>query len=63
MGKQAIDDDSNQTGQMLAATRLGGHVRSKVVIEGEGVSVTREVVDGLPTVKLKGRPSSPPTCG
>jgi electron transfer flavoprotein beta subunit len=56
MGKQAIDDDSNQTGQMLAAL-LGwpqGTFASKVVIEGEGVSVTREVDGGLQTVKLKG---------
>jgi electron transfer flavoprotein beta subunit len=56
MGKQAIDDDSNQTGQMLAAL-LGwpqGTFASKVVIESEGVSVTREVDGGLQTVKLKG---------
>jgi len=54
LGKQAIDDDSNQTGQMLAA--LLGHPQgtfaSKVVIEGESVSVTREVDGGLETVKL-----------
>ena len=56
MGKQAIDDDSNQTGQMLAAL-LGwpqGTFASKVVIEGNDVSVTREVDGGLQTVKLKG---------
>jgi len=56
MGKQAIDDDSNQTGQMLAAL-LGwpqGTFASKVVIEGDGVAVTREVDGGLQTVKLKG---------
>jgi electron transfer flavoprotein beta subunit len=54
VGKQAIDDDSNQTGQMLAAL-LGwpqGTFASKVVIEGESVSVTREVDGGLQTVKL-----------
>jgi electron transfer flavoprotein beta subunit len=54
LGKQAIDDDSNQTGQMLAAL-LGwpqGTFASKVVIEGENVSVTREVDGGLQTVKL-----------
>jgi electron transfer flavoprotein beta subunit len=54
LGKQAIDDDSNQTGQMLAAL-LGwpqGTFASKVVIEGESVSVTREVDGGLQTVKL-----------
>src|SRR5947207_7231218 len=56
MGKQAIDDDSNQTGQMLAAL-LGwpqGTFASKLTIEGESVSVTREVDGGLQTVKLKG---------
>jgi electron transfer flavoprotein beta subunit len=56
MGKQAIDDDSNQTGQMLAAL-LGwpqGTFASKIVIDGSDVSVTREVDGGLQTVKLKG---------
>src|SRR6195256_2620006 len=55
LGKQAIDDDSNQTGQMLAAL-LGwsqGTFASKVEVEGESVSVTREVDGGLETVKLK----------
>jgi electron transfer flavoprotein beta subunit len=55
MGKQAIDDDCNQTGQMLAAL-LGwpqGTFASKVTIEGEYVVVTREVDGGLQTVKLK----------
>jgi len=55
LGKQAIDDDSNQTGQMLAAL-LGwsqGTFASKLVIEGESVTVTREVDGGLQTVKLK----------
>ncbi|HZL31001.1 MAG TPA: electron transfer flavoprotein subunit beta/FixA family protein [Pseudolabrys sp.] len=55
LGKQAIDDDSNQTGQMLAAL-LGwaqGTFASKIVIEGDSVSVTREVDGGLQTVKLK----------
>ena len=55
MGKQAIDDDSNQTGQMLAAL-LGwpqGTFASKIVIEGDAVRVTREVDGGLQTVKLK----------
>ena len=55
LGKQAIDDDCNQTGQMLAAL-LGwgqGSFASKVVI-GEGVvDVTREVDGGLQTVQLK----------
>jgi electron transfer flavoprotein beta subunit len=56
MGKQAIDDDSNQTGQMLAAL-LGwsqGTFASKLVLDGDSVSVTREVDGGLQTVKLKG---------
>ncbi len=55
MGKQAIDDDCNQTGQMLAAL-LGwpqGTFASKVVIEGDALLVTREVDGGLQTVKLK----------
>jgi electron transfer flavoprotein beta subunit len=55
MGKQAIDDDCNQTGQMLAAL-LGwpqGTFASKVVIEGDALTVTREVDGGLQTVTLK----------
>ena len=55
MGKQAIDDDFNQTGQMLAAL-LGwpqGTFASKVTIDGEALMVTREVDGGLQTVKLK----------
>ena len=55
MGKQAIDDDCNQTGQMLAAL-LGwpqGTFASKVVIDGGAVAVTREVDGGLQTVRLK----------
>jgi electron transfer flavoprotein beta subunit len=54
LGKQAIDDDSNQTGQMLAAL-LGwsqGTFASKVVIDGDAVAVTREVDGGLQTVRL-----------
>ncbi len=54
LGKQAIDDDSNQTGQMLAAL-LGwpqGTFASKIVIEDNSVTVTREVDGGLQTVKL-----------
>ena len=55
LGKQAIDDDSNQTGQMLAAL-LGwaqGTFASKVEVAGADVEVTREVDGGLETVKLK----------
>ena len=54
MGKQAIDNDSNQTGQMLAALtgRPQGTFASKVEVEGDSVTVTREVDGGLETVKL-----------
>jgi electron transfer flavoprotein beta subunit len=54
LGKQAIDDDSNQTGQMLAALtgRPQGTFASKVEIDGDQVAVTREVDGGLETVKL-----------
>ena len=55
LGKQAIDDDSNQTGQMLAAL-LGwgqGTFASKVVVDGESVAVTREVDGGAQTLALK----------
>jgi electron transfer flavoprotein beta subunit len=54
MGKQAIDDDCNQTGQMLAAL-LGwaqGTFASKVELDEDSVAVTREVDGGLETVKL-----------
>ncbi len=54
-GKQAIDDDSNQTGQSLAAL-LGwgqGTFASKVEISGDSVDVTREIDGGLQTVTLK----------
>ena len=55
LGKQAIDDDSNQTGQMLAAL-LGwsqGTFASKVKLESGKAMVTREVDGGLETVELK----------
>lgn len=54
LGKQAIDDDSNQTGQMLAAL-LGwpqGTFASKVELADGSVQVTREIDGGLETVKL-----------
>jgi len=56
LGKQAIDDDCNQTGQMLAALTgwPQGTFASKVVIDGENVLVTREVDGGLQTIRLKG---------
>ncbi len=55
LGKQAIDDDCNQTGQMLAALTgwPQGTFASKIAIEGDSLSVTREVDGGLQTVKLK----------
>jgi electron transfer flavoprotein beta subunit len=55
MGKQAIDDDANQTGQMLGAlTGWGqGTFASKVVIGDGSVDVTREVDGGMQTVSLK----------
>ncbi len=55
LGKQAIDDDCNQTGQMLAAL-LGwpqGTFASKLAIDGEAATVTREVDGGLETVRLQ----------
>jgi electron transfer flavoprotein beta subunit len=55
MGKQAIDDDCNQTGQMLAALTgwSQGTFASKIVIEGDSVLITREIDAGLQTIKLK----------
>lgn len=55
LGKQAIDDDSNQTGQMLAALTgwAQGTFASKVEVEGDSAKVTREVDGGLETVSLK----------
>ena len=54
LGKQSIDSDNNQTGQMLAAlTGMGqGTFASEVVVDGEKVNVTREVDGGLMTVAL-----------
>jgi electron transfer flavoprotein beta subunit len=55
LGKQAIDDDANQTGQMLAAL-LGwsqGTFASKVEVDAGAIKVTREVDGGLETVALK----------
>src|ERR1700739_1859877 len=56
LGKQAIDDDSNQTGQMLAAL-LGWSQATfacKLEVDGSDFKVTREVDGGLQTLKLKG---------
>jgi electron transfer flavoprotein beta subunit len=54
LGKQAIDDDANQTGQMLAALAdlPQATFASKVVVEGDKVKVTREVDGGLETLQL-----------
>ncbi|HUF45804.1 MAG TPA: electron transfer flavoprotein subunit beta/FixA family protein [Aestuariivirgaceae bacterium] len=55
LGKQAIDDDCNQTGQMLAAL-LGwsqGTFASKIKIDGSEAHVTREIDGGLQTIKIK----------
>ncbi|MGI3777121.1 MAG: electron transfer flavoprotein subunit beta/FixA family protein [Janthinobacterium lividum] len=55
MGKQAIDDDMNATGQMLAALLdwPQGTFASRVVVDGEELVVTREVDGGLETVALR----------
>ena len=55
LGKQAIDDDCNQTGQMFAGLMgwAQGTFASKVKVEADKVSVTREVDGGLETVSLK----------
>ncbi|MCX9145770.1 electron transfer flavoprotein subunit beta/FixA family protein [Erythrobacter sp. WG] len=54
LGKQSISDDSNQTGQMLAALmgRPQGTFANTVEVEGDSVTVKREVDGGLQTVKL-----------
>jgi electron transfer flavoprotein beta subunit len=53
-GKQAIDDDSNQTGQMIAALlgRGQGTFANEIHVEGDAVTVKREIDGGLETVKL-----------
>ncbi len=64
LGKQAIDDDSNQTGQMLAALAdlPQATFASKVEVNGDKVNVTREVDGGLETLALTLPASSRPTC-
>ncbi|WP_299020864.1 electron transfer flavoprotein subunit beta/FixA family protein [uncultured Tepidimonas sp.] len=54
LGKQAIDDDANQTGQMLAALADWPQATfaSKVEVQGEAVEVTREVDGGLEVLRL-----------
>ena len=55
VGKQAIDDDSNQTGQLLAALLGWGQATfvSKIDIDGENIKATREVDGGLETLTVK----------
>jgi electron transfer flavoprotein beta subunit len=55
LGKQSIDSDNNQTGQMLAALAdwSQGTFASEVVVERDSVQVTREIDGGLRTLKLK----------
>jgi len=55
MGKQSIDDDSNQTGQMLSALMGWGQATfaSKVEVNGTAVQVTREVDGGLETIEVQ----------
>ncbi|MBT8148417.1 MAG: electron transfer flavoprotein subunit beta/FixA family protein [Gammaproteobacteria bacterium] len=55
LGKQAIDGDNNQTGQMLGALSgmPQGTFASEVKIDGDKVNVTREIDGGLQTVSLK----------
>ncbi|AQS49535.1 MULTISPECIES: electron transfer flavoprotein subunit beta/FixA family protein [Thioclava] len=55
LGKQAIDNDMNATGQMLAALLGWGQATfaSEVVVEGEAAKVTREVDGGLQTIEVK----------
>tara|TARA_R110000787_G_scaffold16622_78_gene52250 strand:+ start:19844 stop:20593 length:750 start_codon:yes stop_codon:yes gene_type:complete len=55
LGKQAIDDDSNQTGQMLSALMgwAQGTFASKIAVDGDKLNVTREVDGGLESIVLK----------
>ena len=54
LGKQAIDSDNNQTGQMLAAltSRAQATFASEVIVEGDKLNVTREVDGGLQTIAV-----------
>ena len=54
MGKQAIDDDSNQTGQMVSAKLnwTQATFASKIEIDGDNIKVTREIDEGLETIKM-----------
>ena len=55
LGKQAIDDDNNQTGQMLAALLGWGQATfiSELAIDGDAATATREIDGGLETLRLK----------
>ena len=54
MGKQAIDDDSNQTGQMVSAKLnwTQATFASKIEIDDDNIKVTREIDEGLETIKM-----------
>ena len=54
MGKQAIDDDANQTGQMVSAKLnwTQATFASKIEIDGDNIKVTREIDEGLETIKM-----------
>ena len=54
MGKQAIDDDCNQTGQMVSAKLnwTQATFASKIEIDGDNIKVTREIDEGLETIKM-----------
>ena len=54
VGKQAIDDDSNQTGQMVSAKLnwTQATFASKIEIDGDNIKVTREIDEGLETIKM-----------
>ena len=54
MGKQAIDDDSNQTGQMVSAKLnwTQATFASKIEIDGNNIKVTREIDEGLEAIKM-----------
>ena len=55
LGKQAIDDDCNQTGQMLAALMGWSQATfaSKIELDGDSANITREIDGGLQTIKVK----------
>ena len=64
LGKQAIDDDCNQTGQMLAALMGWSQATfaSKIELDGDSANITREIDGGLQTIKVKMPMIVTPTC-